>query len=81
MKIKTGKTDPNHSLTTKDIAAQIIVIHIEAALDHNTGIDAPTTDAAHDNLTQPKEDTARSHCDTLHWSHHRSSTHLSSLGY
>ena len=35
MKIKTGKTDPDHSPTTEDIAAQVIVICIEATLDHN----------------------------------------------
>ena len=42
------------------------MICTEAALDHNTGIDAATTEAAHDNLTQPTEDTAtdptETHC-------------------
>ena len=47
--------DPDHSPTTEDITAGVI---IEAALDHNTRIDAATTEAAHDNLTQPTEDTA-----------------------
>ena len=58
MKIVTGKADPDHSPTTKDIAAQVIMIHIEAALDHSTGMDAATTEAAYDDLTQPMEDTA-----------------------
>ena len=34
------------------------MIHIEATLDHNTGIEAATTDAAHNDVTQPTEDTA-----------------------
>ena len=42
------------------------MICIEATLDHNTWIDTDTTEAAHDDLTQPTEDTARdlnvSHC-------------------
>ena len=52
---QTGEANPDHSPTIKDIAAWVI---IEATLDHNTGIDAPTTEAAHDDLTQPTEDTA-----------------------
>ena len=58
MKIKTGKADPDHSLTTKNIAAGVTMIHIEATLDHNTGIDTATTELAHNNLSQPTEDTA-----------------------
>ena len=56
--IKTGKANPDHSPTTKDITAQVIMIHIEGTLDHNTEIDAATTEVSHDNLTQPTEDTA-----------------------
>ena len=48
MKIETGKADADHSPTTKDIAAQVIMICIEATLDQNTRIDAATTEAAHD---------------------------------
>ena len=73
MKIKTGKADPDHSPTTEDIAAQVIMIHIEATLAHHTGIDAATTEAAHDDLSQPKEDTAKdlamTHC-TSHIADH-----------
>ena len=57
MKIKTGKANPDHSPTTEAITAWVIVICIEGALDHNTGIDIATTEAAHDDLTQPIEDT------------------------
>ena len=69
MKIETGKADPDHSPTFKDIAAQAIMIHIEATLDHNTGIDAATTGAAYDNLTQLTEDTATDHAVTHHTGH------------
>ena len=36
VEIKTGEANPDHSPTTKDITAQVIVICIEATLDHNT---------------------------------------------
>ena len=58
MKIKPGKSDPDHSPTIKHITAQVITIYREATLDYNTGIDAATTGAAHDDLTQPTEDIA-----------------------
>ena len=58
MKIETGEADPDHSLIFKDITAQAITICIEAALGHNTQIDAAITEAAHDNITPPTEDTA-----------------------
>ena len=58
MTIETDKANPDHSLTFEDIGAQVIMISIEATLDHNTGIDAATTGAAHDDLAQPTEDTA-----------------------
>ena len=48
MMIETDKANPDHSLTFEDITAQVITIPIEATLDHNTGIDAATTGAAHD---------------------------------
>ena len=54
MKIETGKADPDHSPTTEeDVAEQVIMIWIEATLDHNTGIDAAIKEASHDNLMQP----------------------------
>ena len=53
VKIETSKADPDHSPTFKDTAAHVIVICIEATLDHNISPDATTTAAAHDDLTQP----------------------------
>ena len=58
MKIETGKANPDHSHTFKDIAAVAIAICIEATLDCNTRIDAPTIEADHYDLAQPREDTA-----------------------
>ena len=83
MKIKTGKANPDHSPTTKDIAAQDIAINIEATLDHNTRIDAAITKAAHNDLNQPTEDTARdlamTHC-TNHITDHPHTTALWVIG-
>ena len=71
-----------NSLIFKDIAAQAIMIHIEAALDCIIEIDAAITEAAHDNLTPPTKDTATDLAMTSsHWSYHRSSQHRSSSGY
>ena len=50
---------------------------MEATLDHNTRIDAATTEAAHNDLTPPIEATAINIAAT----HHSSSTHRSSSGY
>ena len=58
MMIETGEADPDHSLTFEDTAAQIIMIPIETALDHNTGADAATIGVAHDDLTQSTDATA-----------------------
>ena len=58
MKTENGKGNPDHSLIFKDITAQAIMICIEAALDCNIEIDAAITEAAHDNLTPPTENTA-----------------------
>ena len=69
MKIETDEANPDHSPIFKDITAQVIVIHIEATLDHNTGIDVATIGAVHDNLTQPTDDTATDLTVTLHTSH------------
>ena len=54
MKIDTDEANPDHSLILEDITAQVITIHAEATLDHNKGMDAATTGAVHDDLTQPK---------------------------
>ena len=58
MKIETGKANPDYNSTFKEVTAQVIMIHIEATLDNSTGIDAATTGAAHDDVTQPTVDTA-----------------------
>ena len=58
MKTETGETNPDHSLIFEDITAQTIIILIDTALDHTTKIDAAITEAAHDNLAPPTEDTA-----------------------
>ena len=42
----------------EDITAQVIVIHTEATQGHNTGINAATTGAAHDDHAPPIEPTA-----------------------
>ena len=58
MKIETGKANPDHRPTFEDITAQIIMIHKEATLDHNTGRDTMTIGAIDNDLAQPTEDTA-----------------------
>ena len=45
------------------------MIHLEATLDHSTRIDAATTGAAHNDLTQPTEDTATHLTVTHHTGH------------
>ena len=57
MSTETGKTDPDHSLIFKDIAAQAIIICTEVTLDCNTKINAAITEATHEILTPPTEDT------------------------
>ena len=79
VKIETGKADPDHSATTEDITTQVIMIHIEAALDHNTEIDAPTTEIAHDVLTQPTEDTTTDITMTHHTNHITDHPHITAL--
>ena len=58
MKTERGEANPDHSLTFQDIAAQAIIICIEATLYHTTEIDAAITELAHDNLTPQTADTA-----------------------
>ena len=55
MKIEKDEADPDDSPIFADITTSIIAIHIEATLDHNTEIDATTTGAVHNDLTQPTE--------------------------
>ena len=58
MKRVTGKGDPDHNLIFENIAAQVIMIPTEAAQGHNTGIDATTIGAAHNDHAPPIDATA-----------------------
>ena len=79
MMIGTDKAKQDHSLTFEGTAAQVIMIPVEAAVDHNTGIDAVTTGAAHDNLTPPIEATAIDLAMTHHINHTADHPHLEAL--
>ena len=48
MKTGTSKVIPGHNHILTDIAAQDVMIHIEAAPGHDTGIITTTPDIAHD---------------------------------
>ena len=69
MKIETGEANSDHSHTFENIAAQSIAIHMEAALDCSTGIDAATRETAHNDLAQPTKDTATDLAMTHHANH------------
>ena len=69
MKTETDEANPDHSLILGDIRSQVFMNHIEATLDQNTDIDATTTGAVHDDLTQATQDTATNLAVTLHISH------------
>ena len=79
MKIEIDKADPDHSLILEDITAQVITIHIEATLDHDTRIDAATTGVVNDSLVQPTEDTTTDLTMTLHTSHITDQPNIKSL--
>ena len=55
------------------------MIHTEDTLDHNIRIDVATTEAAHDDLTQPTEDTATDLAMTHHISHIADHPHITAL--
>ena len=55
------------------------MIHRGATLDHNTQIDASTTETAHDDLTQPTDDTATDLTMTQHTSHMADHPHITAL--
>ena len=69
VKTETDEANQDHSPIFVDITAQVITIHIEATLGHNTEIDATTTGAVHDDLAQFTEDTATDITMTLHTGH------------
>ena len=79
MIIETGKANPDHSLTFEDITAQVIMIPIEATLDHSNRIDAATTGAAHDDLAPPIEATAINFATTHHINHFTDHPHREAL--
>ena len=55
------------------------MICIEATLDHNTGIDSATTEAAHDDIAQPTEDAATDLTVTHCTSHIADHPHITAL--
>ena len=79
MKIKTGEANPDDSHTTKDTTAWVTAVHIETTLDHNTGIDTATTEAAHNDHIQPTEDTATELTMTHHTSYIADHPHITAL--
>ena len=79
MKIETGKADPDHSHSFEDITTQVITVHIEATLDHNTRTDVTTAGAAHNDLTQPTEDAATDLTMTHHTDHIADHPHIEVL--
>ena len=80
VKIKTGKANPDHSSTTEDIPAQVIIIHIEATLEYWGRCSHHRSSSWQSHLPH-RGHSHRPHHDTLHQSHLGSSTHHSSLGY
>ena len=79
IKIETEKANPDHSLISGHIAIWVIAIHIEAILDHNTGIDAATTGVVYNDLTQPTDDAATDLTMTLHMGHIMDHPHTEAL--
>ena len=80
----TGKTEkeetsPDHSLDTANIIAPAVMTCIDAAPYHNDGT-GTTASSRQTNLAIWGHN-QRSHHDTPHQSHHKSSTHCSSSGY
>ena len=69
MKIETGEANPDHRLILGDIAVQVIMICTEATLGHNTGINAATTEIAHDDPTHATEGTVTDLNVTHHINH------------
>ena len=55
------------------------MVAIEAALDHNTGIDAVTTGAAHDDISLPIEATVIDLTTTQHIDHIADHPHIEAL--
>ena len=58
VKIGTGKVIPGHNHIFTDIAAQVIITHIEATSGHDTGIIATTPEVVHDTHIPHTEITA-----------------------
>ena len=79
IKTKTGKADPDLSLIFTVIAAQAIMICIEAFLDQGTEIDAAITGAAHNDHASPIEATAIGLTTTCHINHNTDHPHIEVL--
>ena len=79
MKTKTGEADPDYNLILKDIALQVIAIHTEAIQGHNTGINATTTGAVHDDHAPPIEATAINLATTHYINHIADNPHIEVL--
>ena len=58
VKTRTGKVIPGHNHIFTDIAAQVVMTHIEATPGHNTGIIATTPEVAHNAHIPHTETTA-----------------------
>ena len=73
---ETGEANPDHNLIFKNITAQVVVIHTEAAQGHNTMIDAAAIGAVHDNCTPPIQGTAINLAMTCHIDHIADHPHI-----
>ena len=79
MKKETYEADADHNLLFKNITDKIIAILTEATQGHNTGIDAATTGAAHNNCTPPIEAAATDPAVTHHINHITDHPHIEVL--
>ena len=79
MKTETGKANPDCNLIFKDNVTWVIKIHTEAAQGHNTGINAATTGAAHNDHTPPIEAAATNLTVTYHIDHIAHHPHIEVL--
>ena len=78
MKIETGKADPDQLHYQRHHSSHNCDSH-RGHSRYNTGIDAATTEAAHDNLAQPTENTATDLTMVHHTSHIANLLHIAAL--
>ena len=79
VKTGTGKVNPDHNLIFAEIAAQIIMIHTEAAQGHNIRIITATTGTAHNAHAAPIDITAIHFAMTHHINHISDHPHIQVL--